>query len=93
MITNKPINVSDERLAEMAKIKKDNQKINDAIIANTEILRQEKAKFETYKSEQTQLILSEKANIKKQADALEASRVAFEDRVKAWEQEHMHEVK
>lgn len=93
MITHKPINVSDERLAEMAKVRDENAKILDSISKQRQALNQEKAKFDTYRQVEEDKIKNQKILIKREADNLEANRTAFEDRVKAYDQDHMHEVK
>ena len=91
MITHKPINVSDERLAEMTKLRKETQADLAAINAGREAIKKERADFDTYKAEQEDLIKREKAAVKLESDNLDANLKAFEARVSQWEQEHMHQ--
>ena len=89
MITNKPINVSDERLAEMHQAKKENEQILKEIQVEREALRQDKGSFASWKDEQMQLLNTQKIKVDRESSNLESNREAFEARVKQWEQDHV----
>ncbi len=67
------INVTEERLAELTKIKKDNESVLANISKATEALNKKRGDFDIYLSEETQKLNTLKSQVVREAENHEAS--------------------